>query len=77
MEKAARLADWELVALNGRTVYIAFDSDVTTKPAVGDALVQLKAFLESRKATVEVVSSRPGRVARRRAWMTISPPGTP
>jgi len=52
---ATALADWELVALNGRTVYIAFDSDVTTKPAVRDALVRLKAFLESRKATVEVV----------------------
>jgi hypothetical protein len=49
------LADWERVALNGRTVYIVFDSDVTTKPEVRDALVRLKAFLESRKATVEVV----------------------
>src|SRR5690606_359356 len=28
------LADWESIALNGREVYIVFDSDVMTKPPV-------------------------------------------
>lgn len=49
------LADWELVALKHRTVYVVFDSDVTTKPAVHGALTRLKAFLELRGAEVFVV----------------------
>ena len=42
------LSDWECVALNGRTVYIAFDSDVMRKLQVHDALTRLKSFLEMR-----------------------------
>jgi len=42
------LADWESIALNGREVFIAFDSDVMTKPEVAQALERLKAFLESQ-----------------------------
>jgi hypothetical protein len=42
------LADWEHVALNGRQIYIVFDSDVMLKKEVYSALVRLKAFLESR-----------------------------
>ncbi len=42
------LADWEAIALNGRDVYIVFDSDVMTKREVHQALVRLKAFLEAR-----------------------------
>ena len=42
------LPDWEHVALNGRRVYIVFDSDVMLKKEVYSALVRLKAFLESR-----------------------------
>ncbi len=42
------LADWDYVALNGRRVYIVFDSDVMLKPAVYKALVGLKAVLEVR-----------------------------
>lgn len=49
------LADWESVALNGRIVYIVFDSDVMENPKVHAALVRLKALLESRKATVKLV----------------------
>jgi hypothetical protein len=49
------LADWESIALNGRTVYIAFDSDVMEKREVYSALVRLKSFLESRKAIVKVI----------------------
>src|SRR5207237_7757334 len=46
------LADWEMVALKERRVYIVFDSDVMLKPAVHQALARLKAFLESRGAQV-------------------------
>lgn len=49
------LPDWELIALNGRTVYIVFDSDVMTKPQVHLALSRLKGFLESRRASVFVI----------------------
>jgi hypothetical protein len=49
------LPDWESVALNGRQIYIAFDSDVTLKPQVYGALSRLKAFLESRHAQVAVI----------------------
>jgi len=46
------LADWEMVALNGRQVYVVFDSDVTLKPEVHDALARLKGLLERRGAVV-------------------------
>ncbi len=49
------LAEWESIALNGRKVYIVFDSDVMTKPGVQKALSRLKAFLESRGAEVALV----------------------
>ena len=42
------LADWDYVALNGRQVYIVFDSDVMLKREVHAALARLKAFLEGR-----------------------------
>jgi hypothetical protein len=40
------LPEWELIALNGRQVYIVFDSDVMLKPQVHAALARLKAFVE-------------------------------
>jgi hypothetical protein len=49
------LADWEAIALRGRQVNIAFDSDVVRKPTVAAALRRLKSFLESRGAIVSVV----------------------
>jgi hypothetical protein len=54
------LADWESVALNGRQVYVVFDSDVTLKPEVHGALVRLKALLERRVAAVLVIYLPPG-----------------
>jgi hypothetical protein len=48
----AAIPDWEAVALNGRDVVLAFDSDVMTKAAVRDALERLSAFLKQRKAHV-------------------------
>ena len=44
------LADWELVALNGRRLYLVFDSDVMTNPAVHSALSRIAAFLKNRGA---------------------------
>jgi len=44
------LGDWDGIAINNRTIYIAFDSDVTKKPAVKQALVRLVKFLKSRGA---------------------------
>jgi hypothetical protein len=49
------LADWESIALNGRVVYIAFDSDVMTKREVAEALERLRAFVESRGGHVRLV----------------------
>lgn len=49
------LPDWENIALNGRLVYLAFDSDVMTKLEVYKALVRLKQFLEHRKAKIKIV----------------------
>jgi hypothetical protein len=49
------LPDWESIALNDRTAYVAFDSDVMTKPPVAQALERLKAFLESRHAHVRLI----------------------
>jgi hypothetical protein len=42
------LSEWDYVALNGRRVYIVFDSDVMLKTEDHAALVRLKAFLEGR-----------------------------
>jgi hypothetical protein len=49
------LAAWEHVALNGRKVYVVFDSDVMEKREVFAALSRLKGFLESRGAAVRLV----------------------
>lgn len=49
------LPDWESIALNGRQIYIVFDSDVAVKPEVHAALSRLKAFLSSHDAHVAVI----------------------
>jgi hypothetical protein len=46
------LPDFEAIALNGREVFLCFDSDVITKPRVRQALDRLAALLSSRKAQV-------------------------
>ncbi len=51
----AALPEWESVALNGRQVFIVFDSDVMLKPGVYAALVRLKNFVEGRGANVAVI----------------------
>lgn len=45
--------DWHDVALNGRRVVLAFDSDVTAKPAVRAALTALADYLASKGAHVD------------------------
>jgi hypothetical protein len=45
--------DWHDVALNGRRVVLAFDSDVVRKRAVRAALDQLAGYLASKGAAVE------------------------
>ncbi len=54
------LVDWESIALNGRAVYIAFDSDVMEKREVHAGLARLRAFLKSRKAIVKLIYLPPG-----------------
>jgi hypothetical protein len=54
------LADWDSVALNGRDVLIAFDSDAITKLSVHAALKRLKAYLERRDARVQIIYLPPG-----------------
>jgi hypothetical protein len=49
------LPEWELIALNGRESYVAFDSDSMTKPQVHAALARLGGFLSSRGAHVRYV----------------------
>src|SRR5918992_4753357 len=51
----AALPEWDSIALNGRRVYIVFDSDVMLKPQVHEALRRLMSFLETRGAEVHVV----------------------
>jgi hypothetical protein len=48
------LADWEQIALNGRKVLLAFDSDAMEKVEVHEALARLRSFLLSRKAEVRI-----------------------
>ena len=45
--------DWHDVALNGRRVILAFDSDAIRKPAVQQALAELGGYLESKGARAE------------------------
>jgi hypothetical protein len=49
------VADWEQVALNGRFVHLAFDSDAWQNPSVHTALRRLTVFLEARGAIVSIV----------------------
>ena len=49
------LPDWEDIALKGREVFIAFDSDVTTKLPVQEALKRLQGFLANRGGRPQVV----------------------
>jgi hypothetical protein len=47
------LPEWHDIALNGRRVILAFDSDVINKPAVAKALAELANYLGSKGASAE------------------------
>lgn len=49
------LTDFHAIALNGRKVFLCFDSDVIVKKPVHYALNAFKHYLESRKAHVMIV----------------------
>jgi hypothetical protein len=49
------LADWEFIALEGREVYLAPDSDVRTNPNVASAVTRIGAALASRGADIRYV----------------------
>src|SRR5690606_6879222 len=46
MSKGVALPDWREIALDGREVVIAFDSDVMTKDTVREALERLASYLQ-------------------------------
>lgn len=56
----AALGDWDSIALDGRDVVLAFDSDVMIKESVQAALRRLREFLASRGATVRICLLPPG-----------------
>lgn len=49
------LACWQTIALNGRSVFLVPDSDVSTNPAVFAAVQRQQAFLASKGAIVHVI----------------------
>jgi len=49
------LTDWDYVALKGRPVYLAFDSDIVTKEPVKKALEHLGEHLRRKGAKVQVI----------------------
>ena len=49
------LADWECIALKGRSVFVTFDSDARTKPAVQAAQNRLARFLAAKGAVVQII----------------------
>lgn len=49
------LPDWEDVSLQGRDVYVVFDSDVMTNPKVQQALNRFVAFIANRGARVSAI----------------------
>ena len=66
------VADWQDIALNGRRVALAFDSDVTRKREVHQALLELAGYLASKGATSSTCTC-PTAATPRPAWTTTSP----
>lgn len=56
----AVLPDWDEIALNGRQVYICYDSDVMLKPEVHQAMARLRDVLQNRKGHVAFIYLPPG-----------------
>jgi hypothetical protein len=49
------LADWDYIALRGRKVYLAFDSDIVSKEPVKKALEHVGELLRRKEAKVQVI----------------------
>jgi hypothetical protein len=49
------LADWDYIALKGRTVYLAFDSDIVTKEPVRKALEHLGEHLRRKGSAIHTI----------------------
>jgi hypothetical protein len=60
LHKRLVVSELDEIDLEGRTVRLVFDSDVTTKREVADALDRLAAALDRRGAKVEIVHLPPG-----------------
>jgi DNA polymerase-1 len=56
----APVDEWQLLPLKGRTVLVAFDSDVSRKATVRGAQHRLTGYLQKRGAEVEIVLLPPG-----------------
>ena len=56
----ALLPDFESIAMNGRDIFVVFDSDVMTKESVHAALARFVPVLKQRDASVQVVYLPPG-----------------
>jgi len=50
------LSDWDYIALRGRKVYLAFDSDVVSKEPVKKALEHVGEHLRRKEAQVQIIS---------------------
>lgn len=50
------LSDWDYIALEKRTVYLAFDSDIITKPPVRQALERLAEHIRRKGARLQVIN---------------------
>lgn len=73
-------ATWDELALQGRRVGIAYDSDVMTKPQVHQAMRRLAVFLAKRGATVEYVVLPAGRDGAKNGlddWLAANPGADP
>ena len=55
------LADWEAIPLEGRDVYVIFDSDTASNRQVRDQRDLLCVFLQHKKAIVHVVTLKPAK----------------
>ncbi len=49
------LTDWDYVALKGRTVYLAFDSDIVTKEPVRKAMEHIGEHLKRKGGVIQII----------------------
>jgi len=73
IQRTGPLADWAMIDMKGREVFIVFDSDVMVKKLVHTQLRNLWNFLLGRGAIVYAIylSTEPDGVIRRSAWTTL------